>query len=395
MINRFSDSAHRLQGQPMFKLLSEIKKREREGDKILHFEIGDPDFTTPNNVIDAGCSALKSGLTHYADSFGDYELRELLCDVNDDLRGFKPTTQQVLITPGANIIIYYAIRCLLNPGDEVILPDPCFATYMSVINFCGVTPVFVPLKEENEFRMDPNEVRAKITSKTRLIIVNSPHNPTGAVILPKELDEIAHIALDNNIYLYLDEIYRELIYSEREFYSPAILDKCSKYIIVADGFSKAYAMTGWRLGYAIGPEDVIEKMRLLLESTSSCVPTFIQKAGIEALNNSKPAVVEMRKSYERRRDLLVDGLNSVDGITCVKPEGAFYVFPNIEKTGLDSKTFATRILSEFNIGLLPGDDFGEAGSGHLRLCYATSEDDIRECIARMKIFVQKIREESK
>jgi len=392
---RLSLAAQNLQGQPMFKLLSLIKERERNGEEILHFEIGDPDFKTPNNIIEAGSDSLQSGLTHYSDSHGDYELRNAIIKYNYKFRGFEPDINQVLITPGANIIIYYAIRCLLNPGDEVILPDPCFATYISVINFCGVKPVFVPLKEENEFRLDPKDVKKKITNKTRLIILNSPHNPTGAVMLPSELDEIAHLAIENDIYLYLDEIYRELIYGDEGFYSPAHIDKCQSHLIVADGFSKAYAMTGWRLGYVIGPSDVIEKMQLLLESTSSCVPPFIQKAGIEALENAEESVKQMRDSYRARRDLLVNGLNNIEGISCIKPEGAFYIFPNITKTGLDSKTFATRVLNEYNIGLLPGDDFGEAGAGYVRLCYASSEEDIRKCIRRIKTFVDNLSVEVK
>lgn len=389
MHSRLSDAALRLQGQPMFKLLSKIKERERNGEQILHFEIGDPDFTTPDNIINSSYSAMKNGLTHYSDSFGDYSLRETIANANQRFRGFVPDINQILITPGANISIYYALRCLLNPGDEVIISDPCFATYISVINFCGVIPITVKLKEENEFRMDPNDVLDKITEKTKLIIVNSPHNPTGAVMSSKELEEIANIAIDNNIYLYLDEIYRELIYGNIKFYSPSIIDCCKSHIIVADGFSKAYAMTGWRLGYIIGPSDVIDKMRLLLESTSSCVPTFIQKAGIEALTNSKSSIEMMINSYKRRRDLLVDGLNSIDGISCLKPDGAFYVFPNIINTGIDCNTFALKVLNECNIGLLPGTDFGNAGYGHLRLCYATSDDNIIECISRLSEFVDK------
>ena len=243
-----SDAANLLEGQPMFKILSRIKELEREGKHIVHFEIGDPDFETPRNVIDASIKALNNGSTHYSDSLGDYDFRKLICENNLKTRGFQPDINQVLVTPGANIIIYYAVRCLVNPGDEVIVQDPCFPTYLSVFKFCGVKPVFVPLKKENEFRLDPNDLKEKITDKTRLIILNNPHNPTGSVMLPEELEAIGKIALTNDIYLYCDEIYSRMNYGETPFYSPSILDGCKNRIIVANGFSKAFAMTGWRLG---------------------------------------------------------------------------------------------------------------------------------------------------
>ena len=385
-----SDAANLLQGQPMFKILSRIKELEREGKHIVHFEIGDPDFNTPQNIVNASINALNDNLTHYSDSLGDYDFRELICKNNLNSRGFEPNIDQVLVTPGANIIIYYAVRCLVNPGDEVIVQDPCFPTYLSVFKFCGVKPVFVPLKKENEFRLDPNDLREKITDKTRLIIINSPHNPTGSIMLPEELKEVGKIALENDIYLYCDEIYSRMNYGETPFYSPSILDECKNRIIVANGFSKAFAMTGWRLGTAIGPKKVIAKMGLLLQTTSSCVSSFIQKAGMEAINGNQKEVIKMMEEYKERRDLIVKGLNSIDKISCLNPGGAFYVFPDIRETGLTSQEFAVQLLESKGVGVCAGDDFGAAGEGFVRLCYATSQDEIKEGIKRIKEFVDEL-----
>lgn len=383
-----SDAAYMLRGQPMFKILSKIKEMERAGENIIHFEIGDPDFSTPQNIIDAGVRALNNGYTHYSDSMGDYDFREIVADNNLQSRGFRPDIDQVLVVPGANALIYYAVRCLVNPGDEVIVQDPCFPTYLSVFSFCGVKPIGVPLYEKNEFRLNPKDLEARITDKTRLIIINSPHNPTGSTMKPEELEEIGNIALKRHIYLYSDEIYARLNYGDVPFYSPSILDKCKEYIIVANGFSKAFAMTGWRLGVGIGPKKVIEKMGLLLQTISSCVPSFIQRAGIEAIQGKQDAVVAMMNEYKARRDLLVAGLNQINNIECLPPGGAFYVFPNITKTGLTSEQFAQQLLLKGKVGVCAGSDFGACGEGYIRLCYATSRQNIIEGIKRIKYFVE-------
>jgi len=251
----------------MFKVLARVMEMERRGLDIIHFEIGDPDFDTTPNVVKAACAALEDGQTHYTDSMGLYEMRCAACDTTELSRGFRPEIEQVLITPGANVIIYYAVRCLVEPGDEVIVPDPCFPTYLSVLRFCDVTQVGVRLKEENEFRMDPDDLRQAITDKTRLIIINSPQNPTGSVMMPEEIKEVYKIAEEHDLYLMSDEIYSRMAYEgEYEFYSPSMIDACRERTIVANGFSKAFAMTGWRLGCAIGPPEVIEKMGLLLQT---------------------------------------------------------------------------------------------------------------------------------
>lgn len=379
-----SKAASNIFGQPMFQVLSKIKEKERRGINVIHFEIGDPDFPSPPNVVEAGCRALHDGHTHYAASIGDHGLRDEICKANKWIRGFEPDIEQVMIAAGANPIIFYATACVADPGDEVIIPDPCFSTYISVMRFLGVNIVPIPLKEENQFRMDPEDIKKAITPKTKMMIINSPNNPTGSVMTRSELDEISRSARENGIYLYLDEIYRELIYTDTQMYSPSILDRCREYTIVADGFSKAYAMTGWRLGYAIAPIRLIEKMGLLLETIASCTPPFVQKAGIEALNNGHAHVNMMRSTYRKRRDLIVDGLNSIDGISCLRPDGAFYVFANIKGTGLSSKQFAEKALEECNVGLVAGTDFGDSCEGYVRLCYAQSEDKIIEGINRLK-----------
>ena len=369
----------------MFKVLAAVQQLERQGENVVHFEIGDPDFSTPKNIVNAACESLRKGETHYTSSIGLTDFREVICQTTENTRGFSPQISQVLVAPGANILIYYAIRCLVNSGDEVLVPDPGFPTYYSVLKFCGVAPVRVPLREENGFRMNPEDVRKCITDKTRLIIINSPQNPTGSVMTPAEIEEIYTIAEENDIYLYSDEIYARMMFDDAvPFYSPGKIDKGLKRTIIANGFSKAFAMTGWRLGVAIGPEDVIEKMGLLLQTTSSCVSPFVQRAGIEAIQGDQSEVREMMRVYRRRRDLLVNGLNSLPGVNCLKPDGAFYVFPNIKKTGHTSESFAHLMLEKAKVALLPGTNFGEYGQGYVRLCYATSEDRIIEGIRRMK-----------
>lgn len=387
---RLSMAAENLEGQPMFKVLAKVQDMERQGKDIVHFEIGDPDFDTPANIVSAACQSLSRGETHYTSSMGLQEFREAVCWTTSKTRGFASSVDQVLVTPSANIIIYYVIRCLVNPGDEIIVPDPGFPSYYAAIKFCGAEPVRVPLREENEFRMDPEDVRKKITGKTRLIIINSPHNPTGAVMKPEEIDQIASIAEENDVFLYSDEVYARMIFDgATTFRSPSTRDCCLERTIVANGFSKAFAMTGWRLGVAIGPKDVIEKMGLLLQTTSSCVSPFIQRAGIEAITGDQTQVIRMMEEYRTRRDILVDGLNSIPGIKCLKPGGTFYVFPNITGTGLTSEQF-TDLMLEAGVALLPGTNFGESGKGFVRMCYATSRKRIEEGIERIRRAVSQL-----
>jgi aspartate aminotransferase len=385
-----SKNAQNIDGQPMFQLLEDIKKLEKKGKNIIHFEIGDPDFQTPRNIIKASYHAMTNGYTHYTSSYGLEEFRMQICNTTKISRGFQPHISQVLVTPGANIAIYYAILCLVDPGKEVIVPDPGFPTYYSTIKMCNAKPIRIPLKEKNNFRMSPEDIESKITSKTRLIIINSPQNPTGSVMTKEELRQTYEIAKKHDLYLYSDEIYARMIYDDSKFNSPSIYDKCKERVIISNGFSKSFAMTGWRLGAVIGPKIVIDKMNLLLQTTSSCVSPFIQKAGMEAISGNQTKIKQMMKEYQKRRDVLVDGLNSIPNIDCLKPGGAFYVFANIKKTGKSSEEISKFLLKNANVAVLPGTNFGKHGEGYIRLCYATSLENIKKGIDRISKSMRKI-----
>jgi len=389
-MKKLSELSKRIDGQPMFKLLDKVKKLEHEGRDIIHFEIGDPDFETPENIVDAGIDAIKNGFTHYTSSFGLKEFRQKICETTERSRGFKPNLNQVLVTPGANIAIFYAISCIVDPGEEVIVPDPGFPTYYSIIKMCNVVPVRVPLLESNKFRMNPKDIENSITEKTRMIVINSPQNPTGSVMTEEEIKMTYDIAKKYDLFVYSDEIYARMIYKDSVFSSPSIFDKCLERTIISNGFSKAFAMTGWRLGAVIGPPNVIEKMRLLLETTSSCVPPFIQKAGIEAIEGKQKSQKNMYVEYEKRRDLIVNGINSIPELTCVAPGGAFYVFVNIKKTGMTSETFCEYVLEDSGVAMLPGTSFGQFGEGFIRICYAVGQNEIKDALERIKKSISKL-----
>lgn len=384
-MKHLSIAARNVEGQPMFKMLDKVQKLERTGREILHFELGEPNFDTPSNIVEAACKALKGGDTHYTSSMGLYALREIVQQTTQLSRGFTPEIDQILVTPGANAIIYLAVSCLVNPGEEVIVPDPGFPTYYSAIRYCGAIPVTVPLYESNQFRLNPDDLRKRITPKTRLIIINSPSNPTGAVMTPDEINEVARIAAEHDIYLLSDEIYARMVFAgENRFHTPAILDQCKERTIIINGFSKAFAMTGWRLGVAIGPKEVIEKMGLIVQTIVSCVPPFIQLAGIEAIKGDQSAISEMLTAYQQRRDVLVAGLNSIPGVQCVKPEGALYAFPNISATQMTSEEFADFALEKAGVALLPGNNFGRQGEGYIRLCYVNTLENIERAIEQLR-----------
>jgi aspartate/methionine/tyrosine aminotransferase len=381
-----SRAAHRLKGQQMFQILDRVREMEMNGQDILHFELGDPDFDTPQNITQAACNSLKRGETHYAPSGGIREIKEAAAVVTLASRGFRPRLDQLLVCPGANVMIYYAIACAVNPGEEVIVPDPGFVSYFSIMSYLGVTPVRIPLLEKNEFRMNPVDVAKAITDKTRMIIINSPSNPTGALMTEHEIRDIYEIARERNIFLLSDEIYARMVYPAEgvKFFSPAGLDQCATNTIVVNGFSKSYAMTGWRLGVVTGPDELISKMNLLLETTTSCVSPFIQMAGVEALTGSQDMIYKMIEEYRKRRDIMVAGLNSLPGISCINPKGAFYVFPNIRNTHLTSSEFCEVMLEKAGVSLTPGPVFGDNGEGYVRLCYVNSIENIRKGIKRME-----------
>lgn len=383
-MKHLSKAALNVEGQPMFRLLDKVQKLERAGREVLHFELGEPNFDTPSNIIDVACKALHSGNTHYTSSMGLYSFREVVQQATLGSRGFSPDIEQILVTPGANAIIYLALSCLVDPGEEVIVPDPGFPTYYSAIRYCGAVPVPVPLLESNQFRLNPDDLRKRITAKTRLIIINSPSNPTGGVMMPEEIDEVAKIAEEHDIYLLSDEIYARMVFhGGSRFHTPSILDKCNERTIIINGFSKAFAMTGWRLGVAIGPREVIDKMGLVVQTIVSCVPPFIQQAGIEAITGDQSAIAGMLVEYQRRRDVLVAGLNTIKGVHCVRPEGALYAFPNISGTGMSSEQFADFALEKAGVALLPGDNFGASGAGFVRLCYVNTLENIERAVDQL------------
>ena len=382
---KLSNAAYQIDGQPMFKVLDQVQKLEREGRKILHFELGEPDFDTPSNIVDAGIAALKNGDTHYTNSMGLFELRESVAETTLNSRGFKPNVNQILVTPGANAIIYYTIQCLVNQGEEVIVPDPGFPTYFSSIKACGAKAVRVALKEKNNHQLKYEDVKKLITDKTRLIIINSPSNPTGALTSKEDIGLIYKLCSSKGIFILSDEIYSRSVFGDNgEFFSPSMIDHCKNNVIVLNGFSKAFAMTGWRIGVAIGPEHLIEKMGLLLQTINSCVPPFIQRAAIEAINGDQSAVKMMKDEYSKRRKVLVKGLNSIDGISCPLPSGSIYAFANVSGLGMSGEEFTDFILNKANVALLPGSSFGKYADDFVRICYVNSIENINLAISNIK-----------
>ena len=390
-MREISINAQHIEGQPMFKVIDKVRRLEAKGKHIIHLEIGDPDFDTPKNIIDAAKLALDSGQTHYVSSWGAIDFIEVLRNATNASRGFKPDVNQVLVTPGANIAIFYAVFCLSNSGQEVLVPDPGFPTYISAIKMCGAKPVPYPLHEKNGFRMRAADIEPLITKNTRLLIINSPQNPTGAITEPWALKEIYELAVKHDLYIYSDEIYARMVYGDQEFFSIASLDHCKERVILSNGFSKAFAMTGWRLGALVMPAIVAERMMLLLQTTSSCVAPFLQVAGIEAVTGDQKAVNAMMSEYKLRRDILVTGLNSIPGISCHIPGGAFYAFPNVSSFGLTSEEFADYMLENAGIALLPGSCFGAQGEGFVRMVYASSRDSIAEALKRLRSACQNLK----
>jgi aspartate aminotransferase len=367
----------------MFQLLARVQELQRAGKDIIRFEIGDSTLVVHQHIIDATKKALDDGHIRYTNSQGILELRQAICDYTETSLGFRPDPEQVMIMP-ANGVIDSVIRCTVNPGEEVIVPDPGFVTYQAVFNYTGVKGIPLRQHEENgRFRIHPEELRDIMTPSTRLIIHNSPNNPTGMAMDSADIEQIYRIAEEKDVYLLSDEIYSRLVY-DKSHYSPGVYDQCRERTIILNGFSKGYCMSGWRLGYAIGPVPVIKKMALLLETIYSCIPPFIQYAGISALTEHQEKIEGYRDLVKESRDLIVQELNALPGVSCPLPEGAIYAFPNITDTGLTSQQFADRMLENAGVALLPGPNFGPAGEGYVRLCYARTPDTIREGCARMR-----------
>jgi aspartate aminotransferase len=372
----------RLGTETAFEVLVRAKALEAQGRDIIHLEIGEPDFETPANIIDAGCHALRSGWTHYGPSAGQPELREAIASYVNRSRGTNFGADQVVVTPGGKPVMFFAILALLEAGDEAIYPDPGFPIYGSMIDFSGATAVPIPLREERGFGLDVDELASLITPRTKLLILNSPGNPTGGVLNRGEIEAIAKLAVENDLVVLSDEIYSELIF-EGEHISIATMPGMAERTIVLDGFSKTYAMTGWRLGYGLMPESLVEAVTRLMVNSVSCTSVAIQRAGLEALTGPQDEVATTREAFRRRRDLVVEGLNAIPGISCVTPKGAFYVFPNITGTGQKSKPFADALLQEHGVAALSGTAFGSHGEGYLRLSTANSEENLSKALERI------------
>jgi aspartate/methionine/tyrosine aminotransferase len=372
-----------------FEVLAKAKALEKQGKDIVHLEIGEPDFDTPKNIKEAAVKALNSGYTHYTPSAGMPELRQAVADYISKTRKLDVKPEEVVITPGGKPIMFFSILALVNPGDEVMYPNPGFPIYESMINFVGAKPVPIPLKEQSEFGLDAEYVKKMITKKTKMIILNSPENPTGGVVTREQLKVVADsISARNDVFVLSDEIYSRIIYEGRHesiTQFPGMKDKT----ILLDGFSKTYAMTGWRLGYGVMRKDLAEKIAQLMTNSNSCTCAFTQLAGVEALTGPQKEPERMDEEFRKRREVIVPGLNNIEGITCKKPHGAFYVFPNITGTGMDSRTLQDHLLNNAGVAALAGTSFGKYGEGYLRLSFANSVENIKKALDRIAKAVKK------
>ena len=360
-------------------------------DNVISFAFGEPDFVTPDNIIEEGVRYLKEGRTFYTPNAGIPELRSAIADTYK-ARGMQYGIDNVIVTLGGMEALLLTMLTLFNEGDEVILSNPYWANYYGMINEVGAAPVLIDVREENGFMFDPDDIRDAITPKTKAILMNFPGNPTGGIATPENLRRIAEIAVENDLYVITDEIYHRLIYTDDKYMSIAELPGMKERTVIIDGCSKAYAMTGWRLGFAVGNKTIIANMIKLQENAAACVFEPVQRAAIEALSGPQDRVDEMVSRYRIRRNIMADGLNTMmDGkITCNEPKGAFYIFANIKNTGLSSEEFCNRLLQEQHVLTVPGNGFGSNGEGFVRLSYATSEDNIREGLRRIRVFLDSL-----
>jgi len=379
----FSSRVSGLRPEGAYAVLGRAQALEAQGREIIHLEIGQPDFQTFEHIRQSGMRAIAAGQTRYNPPAGLPELRRAIAADASQRRGMEIHPSQVVVGPGAKPGLFFPTLALVEPGDEVIYPDPGFPSYAAMIAVAGGRPVPVPLVEEKGFSFDLGAFKARLSARTRLVILNSPANPTGGVIPVEDLWEIAAAVQEYNCWVISDEIYSRLVYDGLRLPSLAALPGMAERTIIVDGFSKTYAMTGWRLGYAIMPADLAERVELLLTHSVGCTATFTQVAGIEALTASQEQVQAFATEYQRRRDRMVSGLNALPGVRCQLPQGAFYAFPNIKALGLPSSTLASRLLEQAGVAVLPGTDFGPNGEGYLRLCYAVSPETIDRALERM------------
>ena len=380
---------NRIGTEGAFVVLARARQLEAEGKNIVHLEIGEPDFATPDNIIEAGISAMQNGYTHYTPAGGIMETRTAVAEfVSRTLKTDVEPTEVVLVPGSKNVLLFTLLACI-EEGDEVILPDPGYPAYQSQVEFIGAVPRMVTLREETGFRMDLDELRSLVNKKTRMIIINTPQNPTGGVLTEDDVRAVCELVQEHDLLLVSDEIYSQLVYGF-EHVSPMSHAGMRERTVLMDGLSKSYAMTGWRLGYAVAPKPLAAKLETLMINSSSCAAGFTQIAAIEALSTpeSEHAVRRMVKVFEHRRNLVVNGLNAMPGVRCAKPQGAFYAFPNIEGTGFDERVLADRLLTEAGVAVLPGTAFGNAGKGYIRLAYTQSEDELKKGLDRIRGFLE-------
>jgi len=379
----------RLGTETAFEVLNKARALERQGKNIIHLEIGEPDFDTPPNVVEAGVDALRKGWTHYGPSAGLPELRQAIAEYVSRTRGVKVSSDEVVVVPGGKPIIFFTILALIDEGDEVIYPNPGFPIYESMIRYVGGRAVPIQLREENDFCLDVNELTALISNRTKLIIINSPQNPTGGVLPRRDIERIAHAIGDRNIMILSDEIYSRLLFDGAQHFSIMSVPGMQERTILLDGFSKTYAMTGWRMGYGVMRADLATHITRLMTNSNSCTASFTQVAGVEALHGDQSSVDRMRDEFQRRRDVFVAGLNKIKGFSCRMPKGAFYVFPNINETGWKSKPLADALLDQASVAALSGTAFGGFGEGYLRFSVANSLENLEEALTRLDHWTKK------
>ena len=384
---RLAERMARIGTETAFEAAARARALEATGRSVIHLEIGEPDFDTPRNIREAAKRALDEGATHYTPTVGIPELRVAIAADASARKGFSVAPERVVVTPGGKPVMFFAILALIGEGDEVIYPDPGFPIYESMASYVGGKAVPCPIRQENGFRLDPAELAALVTPRTRLVIINSPANPTGGVSTRDDLERIAAIAREHDLTVLADEIYGRILY-EGEHVSIASLPGMAERTIVLDGFSKTYAMTGWRLGYGIVPEPLVTPFSRLLVNSVSCTNAATQWAGVEALTGPQDSVDAMVAEFRVRRDLVVAGLNSIPGVTCLLPAGAFYAFPDISATGLTGSELADKLLYEGGVSVLAGTAFGQVGRLHLRLSYANSRANLEEAIRRMRSVIE-------
>ena len=376
---RLAERMSRLGTETAFEVLNKARALERQGKQIIHLEIGEPDFNTPENIVEAGIEGLRKGWTHYGPSAGLPELRQAIADCVSQTRAVKVSSDEVVVVPGGKPIIFFTMLALIDPGDEVIYPNPGFPIYESMIRYLDGRAVPIRLREDRDFSLDVSELASLITDQTKLIILNSPQNPTGGVLNRREIHDISEAIGDRNILVLSDEIYSRLIF-DGEHYSIMSVPGFKDRTILLDGFSKTYAMTGWRMGYGVMRADLATQITRLMTNSNSCTASFTQVAGIEAIRGDQSSVEHMRNEFQRRRDVFVAGLNRIKGFSCRMPKGAFYVFPNITKTGWKSKKLADALLEEAGVACLSGTAFGDFGEGYLRFSVANSLENLNKAL---------------